>query len=415
LFIIFEFKIFEDKMIRFLTAGESHGKGLTAIVEGFPSNIPFSNEYVNFHLARRQLGYGRGGRMKIEKDNAEILSGVRFGKTLGSPVTFFIRNKDWTNWEEKMSVSPPTTEIEKITIPRPGHADLTGVTKYNFDDIRNSIERSSARETAARVAVGALARRFLEEFNIKIGSYVETLGGIAADVHTTGQILEGKKKINDAWKLSLKADKSPVRVLNKEKEKEILDKIDKAKSKGDTLGGTFVVVATGVPIGLGSFVHYDKKLNAEIAQAIMSINAVKGVEIGGGFSLANLLGSEVHDVIIKRQGKLTRKTNRAGGIEGGISNGLPIVVRGAMKPIATLMSPIATVDLKNMKKVFARRERSDFTAVPACAVIAESMLAWAIAKFFLAKFGGDSLEETKENYENYTSQIEKRLSVNFTR
>ena len=401
-------------MIRFLTAGESHGKGLTAIAEGFPSNIPFDEEYVNFHLARRQLGYGRGGRMKIETDKAEILSGVRFGKTLGSPVAFFIENKDWKNWQKKMSVGEIEDEIEKVVIPRPGHADLVGVSKYNFNDIRNSIERSSARETAARVAVGSLARKFLEQFGIKVGSFVENIGGVYPTNNFGSELLEGKKvNLKDAWSLSRKADKSIVRVLEKEQEEKIIEKIDEAKEKGDTLGGSFYVVATGVPLGLGSFVHYDTKLSADIAQAIMSINAVKGVEIGGGFALADKFGSEVHDVIIKRKGELTRRTNRAGGIEGGISTGLPIVVRGAMKPIATLMSPVETVNLQTMRNVKARRERSDFTAVPACAVIAESMLAWVIAKYFLIKFGGDSLEETRDNYESYVSKLQTRIEENF--
>lgn len=402
-------------MIRFLTAGESHGKSLTAIVEGFPSNLKIENEYINYHLSRRQMGYGRGGRMKIEKDTAEITGGIRFKKTLGSPVSMIIKNNDWENWTDKMSPEINRgKDIEFITVPRPGHADLVGVTKYNFDDIRNSIERSSARETAARVAACSIARKFLEEFDIHIGSYVESIGDIYQENNFTEKLFQNKTgKYFSAYKLNERADKSSVRVLDKHQETAIINKIKLAKKKGDTLGGNFVVVATGVPIGLGSFVHYDRKLDAEIAQSIMSINAVKGVEIGTGFQSADAFGSQSHDEIVLRYDELTRKTNRAGGIEGGISTGLPIIVRAAMKPIATLMSPIQTVDLKGMKSIKARRERSDFVAVPACAVIGESMLAWSLAKYFLEKFGGDSIQETKENYKNYNRNMMKRIKQNF--
>ena len=401
-------------MIRFLTAGESHGKALTAIIEGFPSNLKIENEYINFHLKRRQAGYGRGLRMKIESDTAEILSGIRFQKTLGSPISLLIKNRDWENWVERMTPDKKTARVEKITIPRPGHADLVGVSKYNFDDIRNSIERSSARETAARVAACSIARKFLEEFGISVGSFVESIGGIFPK-NNFGHNLFNNDLPKDflGWDLSKKADLSDVRVLEKEHEEKIINKIKLAKKKGDTLGGTFYAVATGVPIGLGSFVHYDTKLDAEIAHIIMSINAVKAVSIGSGFESAEKFGSESHDEIIKKGDNILRKTNRAGGIEGGISTGLPVIVRGAMKPIATLMSPIESVDLKTMKAVDARRERSDFVAVPACAVIAESMLAWSLAKFFLLKFGGDSLEETRDNYNSYVKKLNHRLKKNF--
>jgi chorismate synthase len=401
-------------MIRFLTAGESHGKALTAILEGIPANLSISSDYINLQLKRRQAGYGRGLRMKIESDQVEILSGVRYGKTLGSPISMIIKNKDWANWSEIMSVEKSYAPTDKITIPRPGHADLVGITKYNFDDIRDSIERSSARETASKVAACSIARKLLEEFGITIGSYVESIGGIYSRVSYLNTLLENKIAYNfKAVSLSDKADKSAVRVLDKVQEEKIISKIKTIKKKGDTLGGTFITVASGVPAGLGSFVHYDTKLDAEIAQAILSVNAVKAVEIGSGFESAHLYGSNSHDEIRKVGDTLTRKTNRAGGIEGGISTGLPIIVRAAMKPIATLMSPIQSIDLKTLKKVDARRERSDFVAVPACAVIAESMLAFAIAKHFVVKFGGDSIEEMKDNYKNYTSKIFKRIKNNF--
>lgn len=401
-------------MIRFLTAGESHGKALTIIVDGFPSNLKIAKDYINSHLKRRQVGYGRGLRMKIESDTVEILSGIRFGKTLGTPLSFLIRNSDWENWTERMDHEIKSKNVEKISIPRPGHADLTGVSKFNLDDIRNSIERSSARETAARVAAGSVARRFLEEFGIFVGSYVESLGGIYPENDFFVDLLNNNltKKFN-AWSLSLQADKSDVRVLEKLQEAKIINKIKKAKKQGDTLGGTFIAIATGVPVGLGSFTQYDLKLNAEIAHSIMSINAVKGVEIGGGFISSDLFGSENHDEIIIKDNLLSRKTNMAGGIEGGISTGLPIIVRGSMKPIATLMNPLTSVDLHTMRHVESRRERSDFTAVPACAVIAESMLAWSLAKYFLIKFGGDSLEETKDNYNSYTKKLQSRIKKNF--
>ncbi len=401
-------------MIRFLTAGESHGKALVTIIEGFPANIKIKQAYLNFHLKRRQAGYGRGLRMKIESDQAEVLSGIRYSKTIGSPISILISNNDWKNWTNIMSVWETKSTKNKVTIPRPGHADLVGISKYNFDDIRNSIERSSARETAARVAAGTIARIFLENFNIKIGSFVESIGGVYPKENFAENLLENNLPKNfGAFSISEKADKSEVRVLDIQHEKKIIQKIKAAKKKGDTLGGTFYVFATGVPVGLGSFIQYDKKLDAEIASSIMSINAVKAVSIGAGFNSADNYGSESHDEIILMDKLLSRKTNRAGGIEGGISTGLPIIVKAAMKPIATLMSPIESVDLKNMKKVDARRERSDFVAVPACSVIAESMLAWIISKYFLEKFGGDSLEETRDNYNNYVKKLHSRIRKNF--
>jgi chorismate synthase len=401
-------------MIRFLTAGESHGKALTTIVDGFPSNLRISEGYINQQLKRRQAGYGRGLRMKIESDKAEILSGVRFGKTLGSPISMLIKNSDWENWQTLMSVYPINKKVEKISIPRPGHADLVGISKYNYDDIRNSIERSSARETAARVTAGSIARKLLEEFGITIGSYVESIGGVYPENNFTDKLFSNSLPTDySAETISIKADKSSVRVLESQQEEKIIRKIKAAKKKGDTLGGTFLTFATGVPVGLGSFINYDTKLDAEIAHSIMSINAVKAVEVGEGFLLAEKFGSKSHDEIVLNKNIIGRKTNRAGGIEGGVSTGLPIIVRAAMKPIATLMSPIESVNLATLKKVDARRERSDFVAVPACAVIAESMLAWSLAKYFLHKFGSDSFEELKDNYNIYNKKLFARIKNNF--
>jgi len=401
-------------MIRFLTAGESHGKALVTILEGFPSNITISKEYINRQLKRRQVGYGRSTRMKIESDSVQILSGIRFGKTLGSPISFLIENKDWANWQELMDVENSSQSNEKINIPRPGHADLVGITKYNFKDIRNSIERSSARETAARVAAGSVARKFLEEFGISVGSFVESIGGIYSTENYFSQLVQNKTLAKKSGlDFSDKADKSSVRVLNQVQEKKIINKIKSAKQKGDTLGGTFLVVATGLPVGLGSFMHYDRRLDADIAFHIMSINAVKGIEIGDGFSSAEKFGSKVHDEINIEHNKFSRSTNHAGGIEGGISNGLPIIVRAAMKPISTLSKPLTSIDLSSMKKVQSRYERSDFTAVPACAVVAESMLAWVIVKHFLLKFGGDSIEETEDNFSSFKKKSFNRIRKGF--
>ncbi|MBE0571933.1 MAG: chorismate synthase [Ignavibacteriaceae bacterium] len=401
-------------MIRFLTAGESHGKALVPIVEGFPSDLPISSEYIDFHLKRRQGGYGRSARMKIESDSVQILSGIRFGKTLGSPISFLIENKDWVNWEDLMNIEKPADSIKKITIPRPGHADLVGVTKYNFDDIRNSIERSSARETAARVAAGSVARKFLEQFGIQIGSYVESVGGIYSTQNYFSQLLQNKYLLGkNGWDISVKADKSVVRVLDKAQEKKIINKINSVKKSGDTLGGTFITIATGVPIGLGSFMQYDRRLDADIAFHMMSINAVKGMEIGNGFVSAEQYGSQVHDEITIDRKRFSRKTNHSGGIEGGISNGMPILVRAAMKPISTLAKPLNSIDLSSMKNVVSRYERSDFTAVPSCAVVAESMLSWVVAKHFLIKFGGDSLEETRDNFNLFTKKSFNRIRQGF--
>jgi chorismate synthase len=342
------------------------------------------------------------------------LSGIRFGKTLGSPISFLIENNDWINWQELMSIEKPSALPKKNTIPRPGHADLVGISKYNFDDIRNSIERSSARETAARVAAGTIARKFLEIFGISVGSFVESIGGIYSSNDFLRQLVLNKTLAKKAgWDISIKSDKSLVHVLDSAQEKKIISKIKSAKKNGETLGGTFVVFATGIPVGLGSFMHYDRRLDVDIALHLMSVNAVKGVEIGDAFRSAEEYGSKVHDEIIIEQTGFSRKTNHAGGIEGGISTGLPIIIRAAMKPISTLIKPLGSVDLSLMKKVPSRYERSDFVAVPSCAVISESMLTWVIAKHFLIKFGGDSIEETKDNFNSFTKKYFNRIQKGF--
>jgi len=399
--------------IRYLTAGESHGKTLVVIIEGFPSNLRIDIDKINEELARRQGGYGRGGRMKIEKDTAEIVSGLRFGKTTGSPISVLVKNRDWENWGTKMSVEPVEEEIEKIVIPRPGHADLVGVTKYNLDDIRNSIERSSARETAVRVVAGGFAKQLLSQYGVEISSFVESIGGVNGSGDLYSRLLN-KHEVNFAQILTT-VEESELRIPDREKEEEIKDRIRLAKKDGDTLGGVFAVVAQGLVPGVGSFVHYDRKLDAAISHSMMSINAVKGVEIGTGFEGAVVPGSMVHDEIILKDGVISRKTNRAGGIEGGTTNGENILVRAAMKPIATLMMPLRSIDLTTFEEIDARRERSDFTAVPACAVIGESVLAWTLTAFYLDKFGGDSVEESVDNFTQYKSKIYQRLRENFGR
>jgi chorismate synthase len=380
---------------RFVTAGESHGKGLVAVVEGMVAGLALSENYVASDLKRRQAGYGRGARMGIERDRAEIISGVRHGFTIGSPISLLILNRDWQNWQNIMSVDVSSKEVEPITSPRPGHADLAGAIKYGIRDIRPILERASARETAARVAAGAIARRFLEEFGIVIHSHTLSIGGY--------HVAENNG-VN--WK---QVENSPVRCADPKTEKAMMAAIDKAKGDGNTLGGVFEIVANGVPVGLGSHVQWCERLDGEIAQAVMSINAVKGVEIGDGFALASLLGSEAHDEInpnLKGNGSFwIRPTNRAGGIEGGISNGEPIIVRAVIKPIATLGKPLSSVDLQSRKATTAHYERSDVCVVPAGGVVGEAMLAIVLADAMLTKFGGDHLKETLANYHNYIVSI----------
>lgn len=384
-------------MIRYYTAGESHGQALVGIIEGIPAGLTISVDYINHQLWRRQQGYGRGGRMRIETDKVEILSGVRFGKTLGSPIALMVRNKDWQNWTEKMSVEGSGKGIEKITLPRPGHADFVGSVKYGFDDIRNVIDRASARETAMRVACCSIAKKFLEEFDIYIGSHVLSIGSAELQHRTSVDTLI-KKYSNKISTLSDLADNSEVRILDKATEAKAIAAIKSCKKKGDTLGGIFEVLVSGLPIGLGSYVHYDRKLDGQLAQAVMSIHAVKGVEIGDGFDNARRFGSQVHDEILSRNGHIIRPTNRAGGLEGGVTNGELLIIRGAMKPISTLANPLRTVDIKSKKTTQSRYERSDVCAVPACSVIGEAVVAPVLANAFLEKFGGDSVRELKYHY-----------------
>ncbi len=388
-------------MIRYLTAGESHGKALVGILEGMPAGVEISAEYINHQLWRRQQGYGRGGRMKIETDKVEILSGVRFGKTLGSPIALMIQNKDWQNWTGKMSIDGDGAGIDKITIPRPGHADYSGAMKYRFDDLRNVIERASARETAMRVALCTIIRKFLEDNGIFIGSHVLSIGSAVMKNRTKidrkiMKLISGEPYT--AYKVAKEADKSEVRMLDKSTEIKAITEIKKAKKTGDTLGGIFEVIITGVPIGLGSYVQYDRKLDGQLAQSLISIQAIKGIEIGDGFANAMKFGSYVHDEFTLKDNKITRVTNRAGGLEGSVTNGQIIVLRAAMKPIATLAKPLKAIDLATNKLVESRYERSDVCAVPAASVIGEAVIAPVLANAFLEKFGGDSMEEIKKSY-----------------
>ncbi|MBO8092698.1 MAG: chorismate synthase [Prosthecochloris sp.] len=397
-------------MIRYFTAGESHGPALSAIVEGVPAGMPLTPEDINDELARRQQGYGRGGRMKIETDKAQVLSGVRFGKTIGSPVTLQIRNRDWENWTVKMAqFEQPEEGVPAITIPRPGHADLTGMIKYGFSDIRPVIERASARETAARVAACSLAKTFLRQAGIEIGSYVSAIGPAAetAASHQLDELLS-----QGASALSKKADTSCVRMLTEADEKQAVAAIDKAREDGDTLGGIIELFITGVPMGLGTYVQHDRRLDAALIAALMSIQAVKGAEIGHAFDNARKPGSQVHDeMYLDSNGKPVRSTNRAGGLEGSMSNGQVIHIRAAMKPIATLMSPLHSFDLSSMEAHLSHIERSDTCAVPACSVIAEAVVAPVLANALLEKTGGDHIEEILERLEAYRKEIEARFHV----
>lgn len=399
-------------MLRFTTAGESHGPALVAVLEGMPAGLSLSVDDINQQLARRQQGYGRGRRMQIEKDEVELVSGVRAGETIGSPIAMLIRNRDWKNWQDVMNPAlndgeaAGTARRRAVTRPRPGHVDLSGLLKYDRADARDVLERASARETTARVAVSAVCRKLLADFGIRIGSHVVHLGGVDA-----------RRPATLPDDLNMAADQSPLRTLDPDAEREMIARIDEAKRAGNTLGGICEVICDGVPVGLGSHVSWDRKLDGRLAGALMSIPAVKGVEIGMGFAGARLPGSEVHDEIEwdgngrPTTGNVRRRTNRAGGLEAGITTGEPLVVRVAKKPIATLMRPLGTVDLTTGGPAAAVAERSDVTAVPAMGVIAEGMVALVVADAFLEKFGGDSLGETRANYEAYVARVGGRFGA----
>ncbi|MBI2526270.1 MAG: chorismate synthase [Candidatus Rokubacteria bacterium] len=382
---------------RFLTAGESHGEALTAVIEGVPAGLPLSEADINADLARRQRGYGRGGRMKIERDQAHISSGVRWGVTLGSPIALTIGNRDWENWKTTMAVGqpPPGTPPKAVTRPRPGHADLAGAMKYGHRDIRNVLERSSARETTARVAVAGVAKRFLAEFGISILSHVTEIGGVRIGA------------LPEPWaEIRSRAEASEVRCADPVAEHSMIEAIDEARAKGDTLGGVFEVVALGCPVGLGSYVHWDRKLDGRLAQALCSIHAIKGAELGMGFETARHPGSQVHDeILFDRDAGFSRRTNTAGGLEGGVTNGQPVIARAVMKPISTLRRPLRSVDMETKEEVEAVVERSDVCAVPAAGVVGEAMMAITLAQAFLEKFGGDSLGEIRRSYQGYQDSL----------
>ena len=397
-------------MLRFTTAGESHGPALVSVLEGMPAGLPLLAADVDSELARRQQGYGRGRRMQIEKDAIEFLAGVRAGETIGAPIAMLIRNKDWANWQEIMDPAPraeDATSARKraVTRVRPGHADLTGLLKFDREDARDILERASARETTARVAAGAICKRLLSEFGVRVGSHLVHLGGVDATRPATMP-----EDINAA------ADASPLRTLDADAEREMIARIDAAKKDGNTLGGICEVVVDGLPVGLGAHVSWDRKLDGRLAAAMLSIPAVKGMEIGLGFETARRMGADVHDEITPapgrvRAGNVRRVSNNAGGLEGGMTSGEPLVVRVAMKPISTLMRPLGTVDVATGGKAQAVAERSDVTAVPAMGVIAEAMAAFVLAHAWLEKFGGDSLGEIRRNFDGYLSHVAGRLGA----
>jgi chorismate synthase len=384
--------------LRFLTAGESHGQALVAIVEGIPAGVHVTEEYIAAEMKRRQGGHGRSKRQQLEQDHAQLIGGVRHGRTLGSPIAMVIANRVWEDWQEVMQVGPYEGDPKRVTRLRPGHADLAGAMKYGFDDVRNVLERASARETAARVAVGSVCRRFLEEFGVAVRSHTASIGDVVAEI-------DGEPD----WDA---VEASPVRCADAKASERMVAAIDEAREAGDTLGGTFEMWATGVPIGLGSHVQWDRKLDGQVAQAVMSIHATKGVDIGGGFAVAAGPGSQAHDVIMppdKWDGRQWRReTNRAGGLEGGMTNGEPVVVRGALKPISTLSKPLPSVDLLSGEVIQAHYERSDVCTVPAAGVVGEAMIAIVIARAMLEKFGGDSLDETRRAYAAYQDTIGPR-------
>lgn len=385
-------------MFRFLTGGESHGPSLSALIEGLPANLPLDFDEINHHLKRRQGGFGRGARQQIETDKIEVLSGVRFGRTMGGPITLLVRNRDWENWREKMSVEPVENETPPITQPRPGHADFPGMMKYHTDDLRPILDRSSARNTAALVAAAAICRHLLRHAGIEIVSHVVMIGNVWAKFNAPVNYHE----------LAERAEQSPVRCADPEAEAKMIAAIEVCMQEGtrDTLGGVFEVAALGCLPGIGSFTHWDRKLDSRLAAAVMSIQAIKGVEVGLGFGVAEIPGSKVHDELFFGAGEgFTRGTNNAGGIEGGMTNGEPVVIRAAMKPLSTLPTPLASVDMKTKQPVKAHFERSDVCAVPAAATIGEAMVALALTDAVLEKFGGDSLEEFQRNVAGYRADI----------
>lgn len=385
--------------MRYLTAGESHGPRLTAIIEGVPAGLPLTTDYINLELKRRQGGYGRGARMKIESDKVEITSGVRHGRTMGGPITLNVTNLDHQKWLDIMDVADVNDkkkELRKITKPRPGHADLVGGMKYRFDDLRNSLERSSARETTMRVAVGAVAKRLLEEIGVEVASHIVSFGGIDVEIPENLTVAEIKKR----------ARQSEVSIVNPEREEEIRAYIDQIKKDGDTIGGIVETIVGGVPVGLGSYVQWDRKLDAKIAQGVVSINAFKGVEFGVGFEAGRLKGSQVMDEILwSKEDGFTRRTNNLGGFEGGMTNGEPIIVRGVMKPIPTLYKPLMSVDIETHEPYKATVERSDPTALPAAGVVMEAVVATVLVTEILEKFSSDNLDELKEAVQQYRDYV----------
>lgn len=384
-------------MLRFLTAGESHGPGLVTIVEGLPKGLEFSVESLDHELERRRLGHGRGGRMKVETDRVEILGGIRHGRTIGAPVAVVVRNAEAEKWSRQMSVTPVDEPVGRVTRPRPGHADLAGMVKYDTEDARDVLERASARETAARTVAGYLAKSLLDTVDIQVRSHVISIGEVAA--------AERPLTLADFDNI----DSDPVRCLDPDASASMVDLIDRVTEDKDTLGGIFEVAGFGLPIGLGSYVHYDRRLDAALAGALMSIPAVKGVEIGDGYQAAVSLGSDAHDEIVRSGGAVGRSTNRAGGVEGGVSNGEVLRARGAMKPISTLMRPLQTVDMDTGEDAVAVRERSDVCAVPAAAVVGEQMVAWVVACEVMRKFGGDTIDELTSTAMDYRARVARRL------
>ena len=375
--------------IRFLTAGESHGKALTGIIEGIPAGLVIDADYINKQLARRQKGYGRGGRMKIETDQVQILSGIRNGKTIGSPIALMIKNLDWENWKDVMSVGP-SKQASKVTLPRPGHADLAGVNKYDFEDIRDVIERSSARETTMRVALSSICRKLLQDLDISLCSHVTAIQNVDSSFS-----FDGSKNLDD---LNRDADNSPVRCLDQSAEKYMIEAIDKARANGDSVGGQFEVVAVGLPYGLGSYVHWDRKLHAQISSVLMSINAMKSIEFGNIDAIRNQTGSNVHDQMKNEDGKIKRISNNSGGLEGGMTNSEPLILRMTMKPLSSLVKPLASVDIHSKEEKKAHKERTDSCAVPAASIIAENTLSFVLADALLDKFGGDSMKQLIAHY-----------------